>query len=314
MKKSLPKMLYESVGINPLKFQILASRAPETYKHYVIKKRNGGDRWIAQPAKETKHIQRWLVANVFCSLPVHRCAMAYKVGSSITLNAELHSKNSYLAKFDFTNFFNSIKYHNLVDFFTANFGDSFDDLDIVSMVRIVCVHELGAGLCLSVGAPSSPLLSNAILYQFDSLVDEWCRRQMITYTRYADDLTFSTNVKGVCVDIHPFLENTLFDFDTPALRLNEKKTVHSSRKFRRQVTGLILNNEGEVSLGRERKREISALIHRFRQGVLLESEAWRLQGLLGFASDAEPKFVASMSRKYGSEVLASLYALRKPPD
>lgn len=312
MKKSLPQLLREAIGLHPLQFQLLARRAPDTYKHYTIAKKSGGDRWIAQPARETKHIQRWLVDNVFSTLPVHNCAMAYKEGTSITVNATLHSKNPYLAKFDFSNFFNSIKYHNLVDFFTTNFSRIFEPDDIVNMARMACVREEGAGLCLSVGAPSSPLLSNAILYYFDSQVSNWCQERLITYTRYADDLTFSTKAKGVCAEIRPFLNRILKEFDSPALRLNEKKTVHSSKKFQRRVTGLILNNDGKVSLGRERKREISALIHRFRLGVLPEDDAFKLQGLLGFAADAEPSFIISMDRKYGSAVLTSLYALRKP--
>lgn len=314
MKKSLPQMLREAMGLHPLQFQLLARRAPDTYKHYTIEKKSGGDRWIAQPAKETKHIQRWLVDNVFSDLPVHRCATAYGKGSSITINAKLHSKNPYLAKFDFSNFFNSIKYHNLIDFFSIKFGEDFEASDIVNMARIACVREEAAGLCLSVGAPSSPLLSNAILYDFDTQVNEWCDERKITYTRYADDLTFSTKVKGVCAEIHPFLEDFLRDLDSPVLRLNEKKTVHSSKKFRRRVTGLILNNSGEVSLGRERKREISALIHKFRLGILPDIDAFRLQGLLGFASDAEPSFIDSMNRKYGNDLLASLYVLRKPKE
>jgi RNA-directed DNA polymerase len=312
MKKSLPQMLSEEIGLSPYQFQRLAKRAPDTYKHYVIEKRNGGDRWIAQPAVETKHIQRWLINNVLSSLPVHQAAMAYKVGSSIALNAELHSKNSYLAKFDFTNFFNSIKYHNIVNFFTENFGEIFDKLDIANMARIVCVREVGAGLCLSIGAPSSPLLSNAILYNFDEQVNEWCQKRMMVYTRYADDLTFSTNVKGACADIDQFLKSILSDLDNPALRLNEKKTVHSSKKFRRQITGLVINNEGSVSLGRERKRNISASIHKFKTGILEGNDLFKLQGLLGFASDVDPKFIVSMNQKYGNDTLAKIYIIRKP--
>lgn len=311
MKQSLPQILREAIGLHPLQFQLLARRAPDTYKHYTIAKKSGGDRWIAQPPREIKHIQRWLVDNIFSTLPVHNCAMAYKDGTSIAINAALHSGNPYLAKFDFSNFFNSIKYHNLVDFFTTHFNQNFEPSDIVNMARMACVREEAAGLCLSVGAPSSPLLSNAILYCFDAQVSKWCQERLITYTRYADDLTFSTKVKGACAEINPFLISILKEFDSPALRLNEKKTVHSSKKFQRRVTGLILNNEGRVSLGRERKREISALIHRFRVGALPESDAFKLQGLLGFAADAEPSFIDSMNRKYGNAVLASLFALRK---
>lgn len=314
MRNSLPNMLRESIGLHPAYFELLARRAPDTYKHYTIKKRTGGDRWIAQPAKETKHIQRWLIDNIFFRLPIHKCATAYKAETSITINAGLHSGNSYLAKFDFSNFFNSIKYHNIANFLTGTIGNDFSPDDILDIARISCVRELSAGLCLSVGAPSSPLLSNAIMYDFDLQVEIWCKERNITYTRYADDLSFSTNLKGVCSEIEPYLINILKESDSPSLRLNEAKTIHTSKKFQRRVTGLILNSVGQVSLGRDRKREISALIHRFGLGLLSDLDAYRLQGLLGFAADAEPTFVASMSRKYGSDALSRLYLLRKPKD
>lgn len=314
MKYSLPQLLQENIGLHPSQFERLIRRAPDTYKHYTIKKRTGGDRWIAQPAKETKYIQHWLIDNIFLKFPVHRCAMAYKAGTSIAINAAAHSKNSYLAKFDFSNFFNSIKYHNVNDFLSLLLGDSFSPDDIDNMARVSCVREPDFGLCLSVGAPSSPLLSNAILYEFDSRIEYWCQERSIIYTRYADDLTFSTNEKGACSEIHKFLVDSLIDFDCPVLRLNDKKTIHSSKRFQRRVTGLIINNDGMVSLGRGRKREISAMIHKFRCKDLAESESYRLQGLLGFARDAEPSFVESMNKKYGNEILSSIYSLRKPKE
>jgi hypothetical protein len=312
MKRSLPLMLLESIGLNPLQFLLLARRAPDTYKHYTIEKKTGGDRWIAQPAKETKLIQRWLMGNVFFQFPIHQCATAYKSGASIMVNATLHAKNSYLAKFDFHNFFNSIKYHNVKDFLSAHLSDRFEADDIVNMAKLSCVREDGAGLCLSVGAPSSPLLSNAILYEFDSLVSSWCQDHSIEYTRYADDLTFSTNIRGACADIHPFLISLLKESDSPALRLNEKKTLHASKKSQRRVTGLILSNEGKISIGRQRKREISAMIDRFRHERLTDENTYLLQGLLGFAKGAEPTFIDSMNRKYGNEIVASIFSLRKP--
>jgi hypothetical protein len=104
MNSSLRKQLQESLGIKESQLNRLIQRAPYTYKVYSIPKRSGGVRVIAQPAKETKFIQHWLIKNIFEKLPIHQCAMAYKEGSSIKKNATVHKNNSYITKFDFKGF------------------------------------------------------------------------------------------------------------------------------------------------------------------------------------------------------------------
>jgi retron-type reverse transcriptase len=290
----------------------LFQRAPHSYKVYTIPKRSGGQRTIAQPAKETKFIQRWLIQNIFSQLPVHECASAYKVGASIKKNANAHKKNSYVTKLDFKDFFPSIKSDDLVKHISKHLGSSLGAQDIQDIARISCIRLLGrSDLCLSVGAPSSPVLSNTIMYGFDSEVSAWCAESGITYTRYADDLTFSTSTKGISSDIEPFVKGIAQKLTYPSLSLNNKKTTHLSKKHQRRITGIIINNEGNLSLGRNRKREISALIHKYSLGMLPEPEMFRLQGLLGFAKDVEPLFVARMRGKYTSRLIDEIFQKRK---
>jgi RNA-directed DNA polymerase len=312
MIDSLNSLLHEASGLHPILVQLILKRAPHTYKKYHIKKRNGGKRLIAQPAKETKLIQRWLVKNVFKDLPIHSAAMAYRDNISIADNAVIHANNPYLVKADFSNFFNSIKISDIKVCLEAYLSDKFSEKDISKIAEVCCFSNADGELCLSVGAPSSPSLSNILMFEFDRILGDWCDAHEVLYTRYADDLTFSTKARGVSEDIIPFVREVLNELTYPKITLNEDKTVHSSKKFRREVTGLILDNTGKVSLGRERKREISALIHRFKLGVLEDEKAYKLQGLLGFANDAEPDFIIRMRQKYGDECLTSIFSLRKP--
>lgn len=304
--------LEESLGLSDYLLNRLIQRAPHSYKVYTIPKRSGGQRTIAQPAKETKFIQRWLIQNIFNELPVHECASAYKVGASIKKNAEAHKNNSYVTKLDFKDFFPSITSNDLIKHISKYLGNSFGAQDIQDIARISCIRlQDRSDLCLSVGAPSSPVLSNTILYTFDFEVSAWCAENGITYTRYADDLTFSTSVKGICSEIESFVRRAVQNLTYPSLSLNNKKTTHLSKKYQRRITGIIINNEGNVSLGRNRKREISALIHKFTLGILPESEIFRLQGLLGFAKDVEPLFVARMRGKYSSKLILEIIQMRK---
>jgi hypothetical protein len=184
--------------------------------------------------------------------------------------------------------------------------------DIQDIARVSCIRLHGRGdLCLSVGAPSSPMLSNTIMFSFDSEVSAWCVQNGITYTRYADDLTFSTSTKGICSEIESFVKGVTQNLAYPNLSLNINKTTHLSKKHQRRITGIIINNSGALSLGRNRKREISALIHKFSLDILPEPEIFRLQGLLGFAKDVEPLFVARMRRKYSSRLIEEVLKKRK---
>lgn len=305
------KHVSESLAISGLDVIRLIVRAPHTYKKYEIEKKSGGKRLIAQPAKETKIIQRLLMGDVFDLLPVHDCAVAYKEGSSIKKNAERHKDNQFISKFDFNNFFGSITESDVAAHLAYFFSEKISEQSIKDIARVSCIkHKTAERLCLSIGAPSSPVLSNSIMYAFDVAVEAWCAKRAITYTRYADDLTFSSNEKGISPHIEPFLISLLGDLPYPSLSLNSKKTVHVSKKHQRRITGLVINNDGAVSLGRERKRLISSMIHRYIIGALDDDAVLHLQGLLGFAEDAEPLFVSRMRGKYGGRTIAELLRRR----
>lgn len=289
----------------------LIVRAPYAYKKYLIPKKSGGTRLIAQPAKETKVIQRMLVEEWFSQLPVHECAAAYRQGSSIKGNAERHKENSYIAKFDFSNFFGSITESDLVSHFAYVFCGKMSEQSIKDVARISCVRDKATGrLALSIGAPSSPILSNSIMFYFDLMVEAWCQERKIVYSRYADDLTFSTSEKGVTSSIENFIVEALGSVPYPRLRINSEKTICVSKKRQRRITGLVISNDNNVSLGRDKKRLISAMIHRYMHHELDEKSVLHLQGLMGFAQDVEPLFVAKMRGKYTGRLISELLRQR----
>ncbi|RMW30026.1 hypothetical protein ALO95_200346 [Pseudomonas syringae pv. antirrhini] len=289
----------------------LLLRAPYAYKRYTIPKMNGGIRQIAQPAKETKIFQNFMMREWFSKMPIHECAAAYKHGASIKDNAERHAGSTYLSKFDFVNFFGSITERNIKVLLSTVFKGELSEKSIVDMARMSCIRDRATGrLVLSIGAPSSPVLSNAVMFNFDSVVHKWCVEQGVIYSRYADDLTFSSNEKGKTFLVEEFLKVTLKQLSEPLLTLNADKTIHASKKNQRRVTGLVLSNEGGVTIGRDRKRLISAMVHRFAIGALDNKSIAHLQGLIGFAQDIEPLFVAKLRGKYTSKVITELMRVR----
>ncbi len=288
-------------------FSIMQS-ASHRYKVYKIPKRQAGKfRTIAQPAKEVKMLQRWLVQEVICDLPVHDAATAYREGHGIKVNAERHLQNAYLLKMDFEKFFPSIKEGDLTAHIEKYLPRKFSAQDIDLICRVALWKpKRKQEFELSIGGPSSPFISNSIVYDFDALVSDACANMNVTYTRYADDLAFSTNEKGILKNVEGLVAQTCEAVAYPPLRINAEKTVHSSKKHRRFVTGITLSSQGKLSLGRDRKRTIRAMIHRAINGLLSADETASLKGLLAFALDVEPQFVESMRTKYGAGQIEAL--------
>lgn len=305
---SVISSLATSLNQSELEVRAYLSNASGKYKVYRIPKRTTGFRIIAQPAKALKEYQRAFLQRY--RFPIHECAMAYQKGKSIRDNALAHAHNRYLLKTDLEDFFNSIT----PDIFWRCAELSSVDVQLflpedrryVDQILFWKPTKRSTRLVLSVGAPSSPIISNFCLYEFDKLIHEICQSLDIVYTRYADDLTFSCDVQDVLGSIPSMIETLLNKLFKKKLRLNRGKTVFSSMAHNRHVTGVTLNNEGKLSLGRERKRFIKHLINQYRYGLIDESDKAYLVGLLAFASHIEPEFIIRMNNKYSTETMDRL--------
>ena len=167
----------------------LIRSAPHRYKTYQIPKRNPGQfRTIAQPAREVKTLQYWVMKHVLNHFSIHPAATGYRNGLSIAENARRHVKGRYLLKLDFKDFFPSIKSTDLRLYIKKNASKTFTDMDVDALSRILFWNPRHTDdMCLSIGAPSSPVLSNILLKDFDDLIAKFCSGLRVSYTRYADD-------------------------------------------------------------------------------------------------------------------------------
>lgn len=280
--------------------------APKKYKVYTIPKRTSGHRVIAQPSKELKVYQRKYLE--LQKLPIHDAAMAYREGLSIKDNARAHKNNRYLLKLDLENFFNSINNHLFWRVWESIIPlPSATNKEFLERLLFWCPSKkTGGSLILSIGAPSSPLVSNFFMYKFDCVMSDLCRERNIAYTRYADDLTFSTDRKNVLFEIPLLVEKQLVSLFGGSIRVNKKKTKFSSRAHNRHVTGITITNNGKLSLGRDRKRYIKHLIHQFSLGKLDKENYLHLKGLIAFAKHVEPLFLQSLTKKYSAKVISEI--------
>lgn len=276
--------------------QSIVRTAPIRYKVFHIPKRSGGLREVAQPAREVKAIQRWLTAHLGPLLPLHEAATAYRTGASIRSNALQHVDSNYLLKMDFKNFFPSILITDIIQHLEVYCGQQYDS-SAIKLIAYVCTWapKRQKPLRLCIGAPSSPLLSNSIMYSFDMRLSSAAAADGICYTRYADDLTLSTRHPRVLANYPALVADIVASLNYPRLKLNENKSVFASRSGRRIVTGVTLTPDRHLSIGRIRKREIRAMYHRMILGQLNQEEQRELAGLIAFANDVEPGFAAWLS-------------------
>ncbi len=288
----------------PVPFLLKVARtASHRYKEYTIAKRSGGRRTIHHPARELKLVQGWLLHNVLTVLPVHPAAMAYRSGSNIRRNAEMHAGNSYLLRVDFKDFFPSLRGGDVRRVLRANrkrlSGGNATNEDITFIKNIVCRKAPETKIeFLTIGAPTSPHLSNAIMFDFDDMWSRKAKSAKVTYTRYADDLYFSTNRPNVLQKLLDQLRDALNLKRSPKLQINDQKTVFSSRKRRRLVAGLVLTSDRKVSIGRDKKRMLKSLVWKLKRGELQGDQVRSLQGWIAYVRSVEPPFVKSLEQKY----------------
>ena len=298
------ELLSAETGIGVEEIRVIMRSASYRYKTYTIPKRAGGRREISQPTPAVKFIQRWLCRNVFSRFPIHDAAQAYKEGANIAANARIHVKQNYLLKVDFENFFPSIKgddIRSLVNRERATFEPALTDEDVSLIVKVVCKD--GA---LTIGAPSSPMISNVLMYNFDRELSEECQRRRVQYSRYADDIALSTDEPGELAELLKFMISLLKKPGEPLLTINPNKTVFTSRKRLRRITGIVLTSNREVSIGRRAKRKLRSMIYQSSLGRLSEADVAYLRGYLAFVKSIEPDVILRLELKYGSELLAQI--------
>ncbi len=285
----------------------LLRSAPHRYKVYRVPKRAPGKfRTIAQPAREVKALQYWVMNNVLSEFEIHAAATGYREGRSIAHNARPHAHGRFLLKLDFKDFFPSLKARDFRVFLKRNKAN-LDSATIEWLCQILFWKPKGTrDLCLSIGAPTSPMLSNILMHEFDRLVSEFCSARNVTYTRYADDLTFSAETSDQLAAVERAVLNLCSRLASPVLTINKKKTVRVSKRDSRRVTGLVLTNDRKVSLGREEKRRIRAWVHHYVTHRLDPDQTMKLRGMLNYVNSVEPSFMRRLRKKFGSETIRLL--------
>jgi RNA-directed DNA polymerase len=295
--------MMEDLGKEKQEIIDFAITAYKRYRRYEIKKKTGGYRSIHHPTPELKEYQRFISKHIFQKLPIHKSVFSYKKKTSIKNLADIHKKDRYLLRIDLKDFFPSIRGENIRLFLEEKktiFPFTLTDLDLTLINLLVCKKSK-----LTIGAPSSPSISNAILYNFDDDIYTMCKDRKIKYSRYADDLYFSTNEENELSNILNYIKEYSFPYKL-RLRINYKENIFSSKKYKRVITGLTITTEGNVSVGRKQKRYIKSLINSYRYKSISIDNLSYLKGYLSFLLSIEPLYINLLKNKYSEEIINEL--------
>lgn len=305
------KRLVVETPFSENEFRTLIGTAPFRYKDHEIEKRNGrGKRLISQPTREVKFLQRLLISKELSTLPIHRCATAYVKGRSTKDHALPHAASRYVLKLDFQNFFPSISARTISHCLARDKDYSNSELWIIE--RILCrQNKESKELLLSIGAPSSPHISNYIMWEFDKQLEDFCLKNGAHYSRYADDLAISTNHPGILDKAKGEVKRLIRKTPYLDLAINETKTVNISMKRKRSLVGLTLANDGFVSIGRNEKRILRAQLHKVSIGEENSVNLANLKGRLAHLFSIDPEFVKNLCSRHGYRSISSIEFRKK---
>lgn len=219
------------IGISPKLLHKMAIRPRRYYRSFTIKKKSGGVRTIDAPRVFLKVVQKYIADYILCNLPVHDAVHSFRKDRSIVSNAEAHIGNNWVANIDIDSFFGSIHKADVAKLMRLS---NFDSRSAHHIASLLCFNN-----SLPQGAPSSPAISNAYLYDFDRAMHRFAKYKLISYTRYADDITFSGLDKQDIISCIMFAKKYLKK--RLGLNLNNGKTRILSQHSQQRVTGVVVN-------------------------------------------------------------------------
>jgi RNA-directed DNA polymerase len=285
------------------------------YACFKVPKRSGGERLIAAPMPELRKAQRWIHLNILSRVPVEPPAHGFLPGRSTVTNAVPHLKKDVVVNVDLADFFPSIGFRRVRGVF-KKLGYSPAAATVLALLsteapRAEVVHDgtkfsvaLGER-ALPQGAPTSPMLSNLVARKLDRRLSGMAKKLGWTYTRYADDLTFSAP-EGHRPEIGRLLAKVRHIVEDEGFSINLKKGRVQRKSRRQTVTGVVVNEK--PGLARHEVRRLRAILHQAKKTGL---EAQNRDHHPSFASHLRGKiaYLQMIDDKKARALMAQLDAL-----
>lgn len=202
------------------------------YYNFQISKKSGGKRDISMPKDILNDIQKFIKEHVLDNIPISLYAYGFVKGKNIYKNAERHCNKDCVLNIDFKDFFPSIDGKRVYYIFNELCG--YNEFVSLFLSEFCLLNN-----SLPQGASTSPVISNIVTYKLDLRLSKFAKKSGFTYSRYADDITFSG---GYELTKTYYLNVIKKIINEEGFIINPRKLRYQRRGRRQEVTGLIVNN------------------------------------------------------------------------
>lgn len=249
-------MLYgeecKPVQLKSLTYYANPTLCKKRYQTFTIKKKSGADRTINAPVKGLKSILRSLNFVLQCVYEPHEAATGFVLEKSIVDNAKKHVGHHYVLNMDLKDFFHTFDRNRVkMGFIYEPFNLGGDKEPLAFLLASLCTHPFEIDgeekAVLPQGSPTSPTLTNILCKKLDRRLTGLANRFGATYTRYADDITFSSP-HNIYTDEEFNKELKRIIEEDQKLVINPKKTRLQKAGYRQEATGLIVNDKVNVRM------------------------------------------------------------------
>lgn len=290
--------------ISTLTIYNLSKHSDRHYRSYEIPKKNGTMRTISQPSKNMKGIQAWILYNILNKLVSSTSSKGFERKSSTLDNVIPHKNASAVLILDIKDFFPNITREKVFNIFKSA---GYNNL-ISTILTSLCIYNNG----LPQGGPCSPKLSNLSAWGLDARIQGYVGRRTITYTRYADDLTFSGQNVIKLVKTISFLEKIIND---EGLKLNYAKTRVAGLSRAKIITGLVLS-EDKIGIGKKNYKQLRAKVHHLTKDLDLSNikPVYHINGWLAYLNSVDAtrykricEYVRSLKERYPLKLVTLIH-------
>ena len=225
------------------------------YKQYEIPKKNGFRTISFLPETSSLyHLQKKFCEHYLMKQELPVCTKGFVKGENYLSYLEPHVGSKYFVRIDIKDFFPSITEEKICDAVSTRFSfDSDDDkIKILKLIADICTYQ---GV-LPQGVPTSPMMSNLVMSRIDQRLTKYCQILNINYTRYADDLLFSS-VKFDFQSKNWFLKKIRYILSSQDFRVNYSKLKYGYEQI--SLNGYVLSEYG-IRLSRKRLLDLNRTI------------------------------------------------------
>jgi len=316
--------LAELLGYKPKAVSYILYKIPEGEKYieFDIPKKNGETRQIKAPTKKLKHLQKRLadlLNECFDQISKENnkksLSHGFRNNHSIVTNAKNHKNRRYVFNVDLQDFFPSINFGRVRGFFIKNHDFSLGPKVATVIAQIACHNNE-----LPQGSPCSPIISNLIGHLLDVRMANLAKKTKCTYSRYADDLTFSTNKKdfpdsiAIRKDKNNWVAGNRLvkEIEKVGFSLNTKKSLMQFKTARQMTTGLIVNEK--INIKREYYKTARSMCYElFSTGEFYVGEKKDISSRDAENDlDGENKEKGTINQLEG--ILSFIYQIKRPHD